>query len=165
MCPKPSCVPLISSHRNFSAWNFTPNCSHYFQLLSCIFLSTGFQPVTLKPLSFRKLNCFSCLVWVCDSMCYLLSAVQGFRLICFSIRSLLVIQSPLLAWGCSCMLISWFEQNTHRSLPKYLVFLIQREEVTWLGWVREADSGSAAVSCFFSALGDEVSFPETELWC
>lgn len=61
------------------------------------------------------------------------------------------------------MLISQFEQNTHKLLPKYLVFLIQREEVSGLGWVRKAESGSVAVSCFFSGLGDEVSFPEMEL--
>lgn len=61
------------------------------------------------------------------------------------------------------MLISQFEQNSHRSLPKYLVFLIQWEEVSGLGLVRKAGSRSVAVSCFFSALGDEVSFPETEL--
>lgn len=29
--------------------------------------------------------------------------------------------------------------------------------------MRKAESGSVAVSCFFSALGDEVSFPETVL--
>lgn len=58
------------------------------------------------------------------------------------------------AWRCSCMLISQFEQNTHKLLPKYLVFLIQREEVSGLGWVRKAESGSVAVSCFFSGLGD-----------
>lgn len=109
--------------------------SYYFQLLSCIFLDPGFHPVTLKLLSFRKLNCFSCLMWglcVCDSM--VLPAVQGFRLICFSIRFLRAIQSPLPAWGCSCMLISQFEQNTNKSLPKYLVFLILQEEVSGLGW-------------------------------
>lgn len=69
--------------RNFSIWNFTPNYGQYFQLLSCIFLNTGSQPLTLKLLSFRKLNCFSCSVWVCAiAWYYLLSAVQGFRLIC-----------------------------------------------------------------------------------
>lgn len=165
MYPKPCCVPLISSHRNFSIWNFTPNYGHYFQLLSCIYLSTGSQPLTLKLLSFRKLNCCSCLGGcVCViPWCYLLSPVQGFRLICFSIRFLHAIQSPLPAWGCSCMLISQFQQNTHRSLLKYLVFLIQREEVSGLGWVRKAGSGPVAVSYFFSAVGDEDSFPETEL--
>lgn len=61
------------------------------------------------------------------------------------------------------MLISQFEQNTPRSLPKYLVFLTQREDVSGLGWVRKAGSGSVAVSCFFSVLGDEVSFPVMDL--
>lgn len=61
------------------------------------------------------------------------------------------------------MLISQFQQNTHRSLLKYLVFLKQREEVSGLGWVRKAGSGPVAVSYFFSAVGDEDSFPETEL--
>lgn len=61
------------------------------------------------------------------------------------------------------MLISQFLQNTDRSPLKYLVRLPWRKEVSGLGWVRKAGSGPVAVSCFFSALGEEDPFPETQL--
>lgn len=137
------------------------------------FLVASFWALVPNPLPWNSSvsgNLTAVAVWGCVCVCvipwcYLLSPVQGFRLICFSIRFLRAIQSPLPAWGCSCMLISQFQQNTHRSLLKYLVFLIQREEVSGLGWVRKAGSGPVAVSYFFSPVGDEDSFPETELWC
>lgn len=132
------------------------------------FLVASFWALAPNPLLWNcsvSGNLTAVAVWVCvyDSM-VLPAPVQGFRLICFSIRFLHAIQSPLPAWGCSCMLISQFQLNTHRSLLKYMVFLIQREEVSGLGWVRKAESGPVAVLCFFSAVGDEDSFPETELW-
>lgn len=104
--------------------------------------------------------CVCVILW-----CYMLSSVQGFRLICFSIGFLRAVQSPLPAWGCSCMLISQFLQNTDRSLPKYLVRLPWRKEVSGLGWASKAGSGPVAVSCFFSALGEDDPFPEADLWC
>lgn len=158
------------SHRNFPIWNIS-NYGHYFQLLSCIILSTGSPPPTLKLSRFRKCNCFSCLGGVCVCgvslilQCYMLSSVQGFGLILFSIGFLRAVQSPLPVWGRSCMLISQFLQNTDRSLPKYLVRVPWRKEVSGLGWLKKAGSGPVAVSCFFSALGEEDSFPETKLWC
>lgn len=50
------------------------------------------------------------------------------------------------AWGCSCMLISQFEQNTHRSLPKYLVFLIQEGGSFWDGM---GEKGRVWICCCF----------------
>lgn len=144
MYPKSSCVPLISSHRNFSVWNFTTNYGHYFQLLSCIFFNSLLWSHSVSG------NVLALAVWcvgVCViPWCYLLSPTQGFRLICFSIWFLRAIQSPLPAWGCSCMLISQFQQNTHRSLLKYLVFLIQREEVFWAG---RGEEGRVWARCCF----------------
>lgn len=87
MYPKPSCVPLISSNRNFSAWNFTSNYGHYFQLLSCIFYlfpAPYFWNCSVSGnLIALAVWCGCGCVWFPGVTCCLqVTRLQGFRLIC-----------------------------------------------------------------------------------